>query len=137
MSIKTIALVLLVLVLCAVSLGCTKDSGPEQLMRTQSQLPVVYHDLDSALGAGKPVVVYFNEAWCSGCKDQRPIIQEISLAAGDKAVVVVLDRSANENVAERYGIDIAPNMVILDTSGEVVKTGYTGGDELKVLIDGL
>ncbi|MCL7415838.1 MAG: thioredoxin family protein [ANME-2 cluster archaeon] len=117
--------------------GCSTESGPEQLTGTQPRLPVIYHDLDSALDSGKPVIVYFNEAWCSGCKDQRPIIQDISLAAGDKAVVVVLDRSVNEDVAAWYDINIVPNMVILDTSGEVVKTGYTGGDELKVLIEGL
>ncbi|MDF1531567.1 MAG: hypothetical protein P1P72_04510 [ANME-2 cluster archaeon] len=40
-----------------------------------------------------------------------------------------------EDVATRYGIDIAPNMVILDSDGIVVKTGYTGSDELKALVE--
>ena len=47
-----------------------------------------------------------------------------------KPVVIVLDRIENKDVAQKYGIGIAPNMVILDGDGKVIKTGYTGHDEL-------
>jgi hypothetical protein len=50
---------------------------------------------------------------------------------------VVLDRTENKDVALKYGIDIAPNMVILNSEGQVIKTGYTGHDELKELVDDL
>ena len=141
MRTEATALVVLILVLSAAVLGCTDQTGNEQVTEQATgqppRLPVVYHDLDSVPDSGIPVVIYFNEAWCSGCKDQQPLIQDILFAVGDKAFVVVLDKAANEDVAAQYGIDVAPNMVILDAQGQVVKTGYTGGDELKALVEGL
>lgn len=132
MRLRTTILIAYLLLLAAAFSGCT---GPSE--QGPPLTPVVYDDLDSALDSGKPVVVYFNEDWCSGCKDQGPIIQDITLTAGDNAAVVVLDRNQNPDVALEYGIDAAPNMVILDAQGQVVQTGYAGHDELKVVLEGL
>jgi hypothetical protein len=40
-------------------------------------------------------------------------------------------------VSAQYGIDVAPNMVIMDGEGVVMKTGYAGGDALKALVEKL
>lgn len=131
MHIKT--KVISIIVISSILLGCASQSDQSNTQPDQ----VLYTDLDAALDSGKPVVIYFNEAYCSNCKDQRPIINGIISASDNKTAVVVLDRTENKDVAQKYGIGIAPNMVILDREGRVIKTGYTGHDELNVLIDDL
>jgi thiol-disulfide isomerase/thioredoxin len=91
--------------------GCTSQNNQSNTQPDQ----VVYSDLDSALDSWKPVVIYFNEAYCSNCKDQRPIINGIISATDNKTAVVILDRTENKDVAQKFGIEIAPNMVILDS----------------------
>ncbi len=131
MHIKT--KVISIIVISSILLACANQIDDSNIQPDQ----VVYTDLDASLDSGKPVVIYFNEAYCSNCKDQRPIINGIISASDNKTAVVVLDRTENKDVAQKYGIEIAPNMVILDGDGRVIKTGYTGHDELNVLIDDL
>ena len=131
MHIKT--KVISIIVISSILLACANQIDDSNIQPDQ----VVYTDLDASLDSGKPVVIYFNEAYCSNCKDQRPIINGIISASDNKTAVVVLDRIENKDVAQKYGSGIAPNMVILDGDGRVIKTGYTGHDELNVLIDDL
>jgi thiol-disulfide isomerase/thioredoxin len=70
-------------IITSIFLGCTSQNNQSNTQPDQ----VVYSDLDSALDSGKPVVIYFNEAYCSNCKDQRPIINGIISAADNKMAV--------------------------------------------------
>ena len=133
MKIKTLVFVLIVLIVAMALSGCTEKP---------QQMPIVpetnvYPDVDSAFNTGKPVVIFFNEAFCSKCKDQQPIIGSISNTAGDRAAVVVMDRALNEEFAGKYGVTNAPNMIVFDSNGEFVSNGYLGSDELAAVLDEL
>ena len=130
MKIKTLVLAVIVLLAAMALAGCTEKP---------QQIPIVpetnvYPDIDSALNTGKPVVIFFNEAFCSKCKDQQPIVESISNTAGDRAAVVVMDRALNEEFAAKYGVTNAPNMIVFDSNGEFVRNGYLNSDELAAVM---
>jgi len=135
------AVIVLILLMMAVVSGCTDSTlpaGHPAIDSDSNNIAAIQNteaDLDFALQSGKPVVVYFNEAICSKCKDQRPIIESINTVVGDRAVVVVLDRKENQKVASEYTITIAPNMLIFDGGGNVISTGYMGREKLANFID--
>ena len=133
MKIKTLVLAVIVLLAAMALSGCTEKP---------QQIPIVpetnvYPDIDSALNTGKPVVIFFNEAFCSKCKDQQPIVESISNTAGDRAAVVVMDRALNEEFASKHGITNAPNMLVFNAEEEVVSTGYLNSDDLAAMLDEL
>lgn len=136
----TIIIVLILLTTAVVLSGCTDSALPASHPAIDADsygvaaMQNTEADLDAALQSGKPVVVYFNEVWCSKCKDQAPIIESINMAVGDQAVIVVLDREKNPQVASGYNITIAPNMLIFDGEGNVVSTGYMGSEKLASFI---
>ena len=113
--------------------GCTEKP---------QQMPIVpetnvYPDIDSAFETDKPVIIFFNEAFCSKCKDQQPIVESISNTVGDRGAVLVLDRNLNEAFASEHGVTNAPNMLVFDVEGKVVSTGYLNSDELDAFLSGL
>ena len=133
MKIKTLVLVLIVLIAAMVLSGCTEKSQQKPIVEETN----VYPDIDSAFETGKPVIIFFNEAFCSKCKDQQPIVESISATVGDRGAVLVLDRNLNEAFASEHGVTNAPNMLVFDVEGKVVSTGYLNSDELDALLGGL
>ncbi len=133
MNVKTLVLSVIVLIAAMALSGCTEKPQQKTIVSETN----VYPDIDSAFDTGKPVVVYFYESFCSNCKDQQPIVESISNTVGDRAAVVVMDRTLNEDFAGKYGVTNAPNMIVFDSNGEFVSNGYLNSDELAALLDGL
>lgn len=133
MNVKTLVLSVIVFIAAMVLSGCTEKPQQKTIVSETN----VYPDIDSAFDTGKPVVVYFYESFCSNCKDQQPIVESISNTVGDRAAVVVMDRTLNEDFAGKYGVTNAPNMIVFDSNGEFVSNGYLNSDELAALLDGL
>lgn len=137
----TTVIVIIISLLAVMLSGCTDSALPsghppiEAQTNGATSMQNTSADFDAAMRSGKPVVVYFNEAWCSKCKDQGPIIESINTAVGGSAVVVVLDRSKNPQVASKYNITVAPNMLIFDGDGNVIRTGYANITKLADAID--
>ncbi|MFH0892204.1 thioredoxin [Candidatus Falkowbacteria bacterium RIFOXYB2_FULL_47_14] len=71
----------------------------------------------------KPVLVDFFAAWCGPCKMQGPVIEEVSTAIGDKAIVGKVDTEAAPEVSSRYGIMSIPTLKI-----------FKGGDEVETFV---
>lgn len=133
MNVKTLVLSVIVLIAAMALSGCTEKPQQKTIVSETN----VYPNIDSAFDIGKPVVVYFYESFCSNCKDQQPIVESISNTVGDRAAVVVMDRTLNEDFAGKYGVTNAPNMIVFDSNGEFVSNGYLNSDELAALLDGL
>ena len=133
MKIKTLVLVVIVLIATMTLSGCTEKPQQKSIVGETN----IYPDIDSAFETGKPVVIFFNEAFCSNCKDQQPIIESISNTVGDRAVVVVMDRALNEEFAGEYGVTSSPNMLVFNSNGKFISNGYLNSDELAAVIDEL
>ena len=65
-----------------------------------------------------PVIVDFHALWCSPCKAQSPILQELAVELGDKVKVIKIDVDQNREIAGRYGIQSVPTLVIFK-NGEI------------------
>ncbi len=68
----------------------------------------------------KPVLVDFFASWCTPCKMQGPIVDELAGEIGDKAVVGKLDTEANPAIAEHFGVMSIPTLLVL-REGKVVE----------------
>jgi thioredoxin 1 len=65
------------------------------------------------------VLVDFWATWCRPCKMQGPIIEEVNTDITGKAVICKLDVDQNPAIANRFGVQSIPTMIIFK-DGKVV-----------------
>ena len=83
----------------------------------------------------KPVLVDFFAEWCSPCKMQAPILQDLKKKIGETASIIKIDIDNNQAVAAQFGIRSVPTLMIFK-AGEVKwkQSGVFQADELEKLI---
>ena len=59
-----------------------------------------------------PVLVDFFAVWCGPCQMQAPILDQVSEAIGDKAVVGKLNVDEAGDVAQKFGVMSIPTLII-------------------------
>ena len=90
-----------------------------------------------------PVLVDFWAAWCGPCRMMAPVIEELaeefeaggSAAGGATVKVCKLDVDDCPEIAEQYGIESIPTLMVFK-GGEVVKTaiGVQPKEMLKLMV---
>lgn len=63
-------------------------------------------------------LVDFNARWCGPCKAQAPILEELADAFADRAAVAEVDVSENREIAQRFGIQSIPTLVVFKKGHE-------------------
>ena len=113
---------------------------------------------------GKVVVLNFWTSWCSPCKDEAPLLQQISAQYRDRGVVVLgidsqdsssdgrafaerygltypLLHTAGSDLSHRWGVTQYPETFLIDRDGHVVRhfpsavSGIDLTEALKPLLD--
>ena len=75
---------------------------------------------------GKPILVDFSASWCPPCQVMKHEVwtdEEVGKLATDRYVPVLLDIDLPENrpLAQKYQVSSIPDIVVVDSQGQVLK----------------
>lgn len=83
----------------------------------------------------KPILVDFFARWCSPCRMQAPILEELGNELQGKAVICKIDVDECESLAVKYGVSSIPCiMVIKDGEVKEKNVGLTGKADLASML---
>ena len=86
-------------------------------------------------GQDKPVLIDFWAPWCGPCRMQGPILDQVSIQIGDRALVTKVNVDEEPNLAKPFDVQAIPTLVILK-GGKVVQR-FTGVQQADALIRAL
>jgi thioredoxin 1 len=81
-----------------------------------SQAKASFKDL---INGDKPVLVDFYADWCGPCKQQAPILKQLTERVGDKVRVVKVNVDHSQAAANQYQIRSIPTMILFK-NGKIV-----------------
>jgi thioredoxin 1 len=86
----------------------------------------------------RPVLYDFFATWCGPCRMQTPILEELERKMGDLVDFRKVDVDQHMELAEKYGIQVVPTLII-EKDGKVVRTmeGVTDAATLEKLLQPL
>lgn len=89
-----------------------------------------------AASAGKPVLVDFFAVWCGPCQMMAPVLDQLTEALGERAVIGKLDTEQEPELTEKYDVMSLPALIIFK-NGEPVETliGIQSRDSLIKMLE--
>ncbi|HZV03006.1 MAG TPA: thioredoxin [Planctomycetota bacterium] len=66
----------------------------------------------TVIESGKPVLVDFTATWCGPCQRLAPTLEALSQELGEKATFVKVDIDESPNLAEQYGVEGVPTLML-------------------------
>lgn len=64
-------------------------------------------------------VLYFSAAWCGPCKVFKPVLQKTSSELGIS--INYIDVDSNGELAQKYNVSSVPTLLIVDSTGKIIK----------------
>lgn len=89
------------------------------MIDTKNMVHLTAPNFDKALKK-ELVLVDFWAEWCAPCRIQNPILEEIVLEMGDKALIAKLNVDDNREIAAKYSIRSIPTLLLFH-KGEIAR----------------
>ena len=84
------------------------------------------------LAQDKPVIIDFWAPWCGPCRTQGPILDQVSIQLGDRAIVAKVNVDEQRELAAQYGVRSIPTLLVL-RGGKVLKQ-FVGVQQAEILV---
>ena len=131
--------VLIVVAFSVAQAGCINEQSSDEPGGQRSGAePVQLTDENferEVLKSHQPVLVDMWAKWCDPCVKLKPTIEELAAEFAGEAKVGELDVDANPFIAEKYGIERYPTLIIFHKGKEVERlVGVKTREELAVLL---
>jgi len=75
-------------------------------------------ELKTLLGQGTPILLEFGRGWCIPCKYMKPILDDMTKAYHEKAIVTTVDMDANKDLVRNFKIRLMPTQVFIAPDGK-------------------
>ncbi len=109
----------LLIILVVLSVSLLTGACNNQDTKAKSNITNTDESFEDIIKSEVPVIVDFYADWCSPCKTQGPIIDELANEMGDKVRVVKINVDYEEKLTEKYGIQSIPTIIVFQ-KGEIV-----------------
>lgn len=84
----------------------------------------------------KVTLVDFYADWCSACKAQDPIIEELERDMGNKVDIIKISLTDNKEIFDEFNIDATPTLFLIKDNNILKKyVGVTSKNELESAIN--
>ena len=84
------------------------------------------------LRSEKPVVADFWAPWCGYCRRLAPAIDRLESECGDKLKFVKIDTDDNAALADEYGVDTIPTLIVF-RDGAAIASAVNPGSQAAVV----
>ena len=82
-----------------------------------------------------PVLVDFWATWCGPCQMLAPTVSNIAEELFGKVKVCKVDVDDNPAIAEKFGIEVIPTLIVFEKGKEVArKSGLMTASEIKSML---
>ncbi len=88
-------------------------------------------NFDETVSTSKPVLVDFWAPWCGPCKMLGPTIDALAEEVDDSVGVAKVNVDESPDLAQRFGINAIPTLLIFKNGHPVGAAGTRSKDDLK------
>ena len=123
------------IILASALLGAVAWLSPPAIPKEPTVTKVIHLNaaaFPKLLTQNKPVIIDFWAPWCGPCRTQGPILDQVSLLAGDRAIVAKVNVDEEQQLAAQFGVQSIPTLVIL-RDGKVIKQ-FVGVQQANTLL---
>ncbi|MDY6912692.1 MAG: thioredoxin [Chloroflexota bacterium] len=99
-----------------------------------AEIEITDANFDAETGSGVTLIDFW-APWCGPCKMQGPIVEKVAEQMAGKAKVGKCNVDENQSVANRFGIQSIPTLIILEDGKETDR--LVGVQQEKVLVEKL
>lgn len=77
-------------------------------------------ELETTIGSRSTAIIIFKAPWCQPCRNQEPILEQLSNEIGDTTAIGSVDVDNDPDLARRFGVRSVPTLLIFK-NGELIE----------------